>query len=126
MPPQSAASWNFWSRPIQPPRRASTGSPSSRKRRSSQIRAAQFRSKKADIDRLRARYLKRHDRKQPIRDAVELAHLAEQLGRRFEARVFLSIAISEDPGRADLRRDLERLTTTHIFDTRAAVVSATG
>jgi tetratricopeptide (TPR) repeat protein len=89
-------------------------------------RAAQFRSKKAEIDRLRARYLKRHDRKQPIRDAVELAHLAEQLGRRFEARVFLSIAISEDPGRADLRSDLKRLTTTHIFDTRAAVVSATG
>jgi hypothetical protein len=88
-------------------------------------RAAQFRSKKAEIDRLRARYLKRHDRKQPIRDAVELAHLAEQLGRRFEARVFLSIAISEDPGRADLRSDLKRLTTTHIFDTRAAVVSAT-
>jgi enediyne biosynthesis protein E4 len=83
-------------------------------------RAAVFRSKKAELDRLRGRYLKRHDRKQPIRDAVELAHLAEQLGRRFEARVFLSIALSEDPGRADLRRELKRLTTTHIFDTPAA------
>jgi enediyne biosynthesis protein E4 len=89
-------------------------------------RAAQFRSKKADIDRLRARYLKLHDRKQPIRDAVELAHLAEQLGRRFEARVFLSIAISEDPGRADLRRALLRLNTTHIVETPAVIVSATG
>ena len=56
-----------------------------------------------------ARYLKLHDRKQPIRDAVELARLAEQLGRRFEARVFLSIAISEDPDCADLRRELDRL-----------------
>jgi tetratricopeptide (TPR) repeat protein len=73
--------------------------------------AAQFRDKKADVERLRARYLKLHDRRQPIRDAEELARLAEQLGRRFEARVFLSIAISEDPERADLRRDLARLST---------------
>jgi tetratricopeptide (TPR) repeat protein len=88
--------------------------------------AAALLGKKAEINRLRARFEKLHNRKQPIRDAVEMAHLAEQLGRRFEARVFLSIAISEDPGRADLRSDLKRLTTTHIFDTRAAVVSATG
>jgi hypothetical protein len=87
--------------------------------------AAHFRSKKADIDRLRAHYLNRHDRKQPIRDAVELAHVAELLGRRFEARVFLSIAISEDPGRADLRNDLERLNEMDISDTRVEAGSAT-
>jgi Flp pilus assembly protein TadD len=72
--------------------------------------AAQYRGKKSEIDGQRERYLKLHDRTQPIRDAVELARLAEQLGRPFEARVFLSIAISEDPHRADLRRDLERLS----------------
>ena len=38
-----------------------------------------------------------------------MARLAEQLGRRFEARVFLTLAISEDPDREDLRHDLERL-----------------
>jgi enediyne biosynthesis protein E4 len=87
--------------------------------------AAHFRSKKADIDRLRAHYLNRHDRKQPIRDAVELAHVAELLGRRFEARVFLSIAISEDPGRADLRKELERLNAMDNSDARVEAGSAT-
>ena len=38
-----------------------------------------------------------------------MARLAEQLGRRFEARAFLTLAISEDPDRDDLRRDLQRL-----------------
>ncbi len=71
--------------------------------------AAELLRKKAEIDRLRARYEKLHERNQPIRDAVELAHLAEQLGRVFEARVFLTLAISEDPDREELRRTLERL-----------------
>jgi hypothetical protein len=87
--------------------------------------ATQIQTRKAEIDRLRERYLKRHDRKQPIRDAVEMAKLAEQLGRQFEARVFLSIAISEDPGRTDLLRDLERLTTNRLSGSPAEVVSAT-
>jgi tetratricopeptide (TPR) repeat protein len=68
--------------------------------------------KKTKIDRLRARYLKLHDRTQPIRDAEDLARLAEQLGGRFEARVFLTMAISEDPAREDLRLDLERLSAS--------------
>ena len=63
----------------------------------------------AEIDRLRARYLKLYDRQQPIRDAVEMAGLAERLGRWFEARVFLTLAVSENPEREDLRRDLRRL-----------------
>ena len=33
------------------------------------------------------------------RDAIEMAGLAEKLGRRFEARAFLILAISEDPER---------------------------
>jgi enediyne biosynthesis protein E4 len=73
-------------------------------------RAAELLRKKAEIERLRARYEKLYDRKQPIRDAVEMAHLAEQLGRVFEARVFLTLAISEDPDRADLRHNLGRLS----------------
>src|SRR5439155_25265534 len=73
-------------------------------------RAAELHRKKAEIDRLRARYVKLYDRNQPIRDAVEMAHLAEQLGRKFEARVFLTVAISEDPEREDLRHDLGRLS----------------
>jgi tetratricopeptide (TPR) repeat protein len=75
-------------------------------------RAAELRRQRGEIDRLRARYEKLYLRKQPLRDAVEMAHLAEQLGRRFEARAFLPLAISEDPDRAELRRDLERLSQT--------------
>jgi len=66
--------------------------------------------KKAEIDRLRARYETLFDRQQPIRDAVELAQLAEQLGREFEAQVFLTLAISAAPERKKLRRDLQRLS----------------
>jgi thioredoxin-like negative regulator of GroEL len=71
--------------------------------------AAELLRKKARIDRLRARYEKLYDRNQPIRDAEEMASLAEQLGRTFEARVFLTVAISEEPERDDLRQDLHRL-----------------
>jgi len=74
--------------------------------------AAALLGKKAEMNRLRARFEKLHNRKQPIRDAVEMAHLAEQLGRRFEARVFITLAISEDPDRKDLRNDLERLSAS--------------
>jgi enediyne biosynthesis protein E4 len=73
-------------------------------------RAAELLRKKVEIDRLRARYEKLYDRKQPVRDAVEMARLAEQLGRGFEARALLTLAISEDPDREDLRRDLKRLS----------------
>jgi tetratricopeptide (TPR) repeat protein len=62
-------------------------------------RAAELLRERANIEQALARYLKLHDRKQPIRDAVELARLAERLGRRFEARVFLAIANSEEPAR---------------------------
>ena len=51
---------------------------------------------------------------------VEFAQLAQQLGRIFEARVFLTIAISEEPARMDLRRDLERLRAT------LAIIALTG
>jgi hypothetical protein len=47
-----------------------------------------------------------HGRKQPIRDAEELARIAEQLGRGFEARGFLTIAVFQEPRRNDLREKL--------------------
>jgi hypothetical protein len=72
-------------------------------------RAAEILRKKFEVERIRARYMSLHERKQPIRHAVEMAHLAERLGRTFEARAFLTVAISEDADRRDLWRDLARL-----------------
>jgi thioredoxin-like negative regulator of GroEL len=78
--------------------------------------AAELLRKKAEVDRLRARYEKLYDRNQPIRDAEEMANLAEQLGRKFEARVFLTVALSEEPDSEeqpefdDLRQRLRRLS----------------
>jgi enediyne biosynthesis protein E4 len=73
-------------------------------------RAAELCLKRGEIDRLRARYEQLYERKQPIRDAVEMANLAQRLGRQFEARGFLTVAISDNPSRQDLRRDLDRLS----------------
>jgi enediyne biosynthesis protein E4 len=72
-------------------------------------RAAGLRDQKSELAQLQARYLKLHARNQPMRDAATMAALAEQLGRWFEARVFLTVAIAAAPGRVDLRRDLTRL-----------------
>jgi hypothetical protein len=58
------------------------------------------------------RYKALHRRQQPIRDAEESAGIAEQLGRGFEARGFLTIAAFQEPLRKDLR---EKLRT---FDSR--------
>ncbi len=73
-------------------------------------RAADLHRRKAEIDRLRARYEQLYERKQPSRDAVRMVSLAERLGREFEACGFLTVAISDDPNREDLRHDLERLS----------------
>jgi len=77
--------------------------------RSEPARCAEIRRKKSDIDRLQARYQKLYERSQPTRDAAEMARLAEQLGRWFEAKVFLTIATAVHPDRDDLRRDLARI-----------------
>jgi tetratricopeptide (TPR) repeat protein len=71
--------------------------------------AAALRRQKDKIAGLQARYDKLFKRHQPRRDAAEMARIAEQLGRRFEARAFLTIALGASPDRADLRRDLARL-----------------
>jgi enediyne biosynthesis protein E4 len=71
--------------------------------------AVDFGRKKEEIERLRARYQKLFDRNQPNRDAEEMSELADQLGRTFEARGFLTIEIAEDPARDDLRSRLLEL-----------------
>jgi tetratricopeptide (TPR) repeat protein len=71
--------------------------------------AAEWRRKRTAIDQIKVRYQKRFERNQPLRDAIEMARLAEQLGRWFEARVFLPVASVVDPDRVDLREDLERV-----------------
>jgi tetratricopeptide (TPR) repeat protein len=71
--------------------------------------AALLRAQKVEVDRLTARYHRLYQRNQPIRDAREMARLAERLGRWFEARAFLTVATAVDPGRDELRRELARL-----------------
>jgi hypothetical protein len=68
--------------------------------------AAQVVQKRDAVRELLGRYKMLHARKQPIRDAEELARIAEQLGRNFEARGFLTIAVYQEPGRNDLREKL--------------------
>ncbi len=72
-------------------------------------RAAEYRGKKAALEPLSARYEKLYRRNQPRRDAAEMARLAEQLGRWFEARAFLTIASAAEPEREDVRLVLDRL-----------------
>ena len=73
-------------------------------------RVAELQQQKNEIERLHARYEQLYNRNQPIRDAVEMAQLAAQLGHGFEARAFLTVALAEDPGRNDLRDKLRRLS----------------
>lgn len=68
--------------------------------------AEEFRSEGTRIQRLEDRYRELYRRAQPSRDAEAMARLAAQLGRRFEARGLLTLAIAMDPGRKDLRTDL--------------------
>jgi enediyne biosynthesis protein E4 len=91
-------------------------------------RAGDLQRKRAEIGRLRVRYARLYDRTQPIRDAVEMAEIAEQLGRTFEARVFLTLALAEDPERLDLRHALMRLSqgparSTHRGKTLAELIA---
>jgi len=69
----------------------------------------ELRRKKTEIELLRARYHELYSRNQPYRDAIEMAGLAGKLGRRFEAKAFLTIALAVDPKRDDLRGELAAL-----------------
>lgn len=72
-------------------------------------RAEALRKSRAEVERVDARYEKLYRRNQPRRDAAEMSRLAEQLGRRFEARAFAAIAASADPDDAEPRERLARL-----------------
>ena len=73
-------------------------------------RAAEIQRRAAEIDQLNSRFQRLHERNQPIRDAIEMGHLAEKLGRQFEAKVYLSVAAAQSLHRDVARRDLERLS----------------
>jgi enediyne biosynthesis protein E4 len=72
-------------------------------------RAADVRRKKEETNRDHARYQKLYERCQPTRDSAVMGRLAEQLGRWFEAKVFLTVALAARPDRDDVRRDLARV-----------------
>jgi tetratricopeptide (TPR) repeat protein len=71
--------------------------------------ATEPRRRRLEIERDQTRYRELYRRNQPARDAEEMARLAERLGHRFEAILFLTAAIDEEPDRADLRQNLQRL-----------------
>ena len=71
--------------------------------------AATLRQRKDEVRRLQARHDKLFKRRQPRRDAAEMARLAEQLGHRFEARAFLTIALASNRNAPAIRDDLARL-----------------
>jgi enediyne biosynthesis protein E4 len=54
--------------------------------------ATELTRRRTEIETLEARYLKLFDRNQPLRDAAEMAQLAERIGRRFEAKAFRTVA----------------------------------
>jgi enediyne biosynthesis protein E4 len=71
--------------------------------------AASPRRRREEIERDQKRYRELYRRNQPSRDAPEMAQLAERLGQRFEATLFLSAALADEPDRPDLRESLHRL-----------------
>jgi enediyne biosynthesis protein E4 len=71
--------------------------------------AADLWRRRAEIERAQARYRALYRRNQPARDAPEMARLAQRLGHPFEAIVFLTAALADEPDRADLRAALHHL-----------------
>jgi hypothetical protein len=61
---------------------------------------------------------------QPYRDAVEMGRLAEQLGRRFEAKAFLTIALTVDRKREDLRAYFDTLVHAREVVNESAIALA--
>jgi thioredoxin-like negative regulator of GroEL len=76
---------------------------------SAKTAAALPRRRRAAIERDQMRYRELYRRNQPARHAEEMARIAEGLGHRFEAILFLTAAMAEEPDRADLRENLQRL-----------------
>ena len=81
-------------------------------------RAAELRTRKEELQRVQARYEQLYNRKQPSRDAKEMASLASRLGRTFEARGWLTLALWDEPERADLQDELGRSSPNEVFQAR--------
>jgi len=77
-------------------------------------RAAELRRKKIALDSLRSRYKELFRCIQPVRNAMEMSRIAEQLGRFFESRAFATLAVATDPDRVDLRGILARIEQRQI------------
>jgi len=71
-------------------------------------RADEFRRRKAQCDQLGLRYQKLFLRNQTVRDAEEMARLAEQLGHFFEAKAFWAVALAAEPAREDFGAAMAR------------------
>jgi enediyne biosynthesis protein E4 len=80
--------------------------------------AKRERLSKNQVASLQARYRTLFNRNQPRRDAVEMGHLAQKLGRTFEARAFLSLALAFAPQHADLKRELSRIKSSAVAPAR--------
>ncbi|MGP0069623.1 MAG: FG-GAP-like repeat-containing protein [Isosphaeraceae bacterium] len=81
--------------------------------------AAWLRRRKADLDVDRDRYFRLYKLGRLADHRVELARLAERLGRRFEARGFWELALEQEPANPEARSALARLAA------RPASVDAT-
>jgi len=78
--------------------------------------AAELQQKKTELDRAQKRYPEFYQRNQPLRDAAAMARLAEQLGRWFEARVFLTIAALVEPNGDKFSAELTRINQREQVD----------
>ena len=71
--------------------------------------AARLRDRKARLDGDRERYFRLYKQNRFSEDLVELARLADRLGRRFEARGFYELVRQQDPDNREARLALARL-----------------
>ena len=71
--------------------------------------ASELRRRKAEIDRVLHRYRNLLEDNRLVSHAGEMSGLAESLGRRFEARAFLTLAARQDPSNPEIKAALARL-----------------
>jgi tetratricopeptide (TPR) repeat protein len=86
--------------------------------------AAELRRKKTELARANERYQECYQRNQPLRDAADMAGLAAQLGRWFEARVFLTIAALVEPNRGHYQEELACLNRRDVVAVQPGITLA--
>ena len=77
-PRRNGEPWNYFARPIRPTARSSNVSAVLADRENLPDRAAELRDKKTEVDQVNARYKELFLRDQALRDAEEMARLAER------------------------------------------------